>query len=296
MQHINDSNNIEFNTDEFEDTDLQEANNRQEKIMSILQKEPSKASVLKPVIQFLMAVLEPSKIFILPYNFDRTVSNRYFDLLFVVPGSLRSFRELESAINIPYIKSHCIHCSLHNEEKVIEGVSNANPLYVLNFLPKYLVYDNTSRLYPVTTPEQLEAIRAAAMEIFMKGFEKARGFYSCAEQERNNRPELSLFMLHQATELTCRAVLQSLNGDPIKEHKIRIFKKHIRRLALPLFSIFNDDTRQETELFDTLEKGYQGGRYDNDFKVNRDTLQLLFDRVKLFQTTAYEVVKQKTSY
>jgi hypothetical protein len=68
MYHLSGGNNkIELITNVFlyTDTDLHEANNWKEKIISILKKVPSKADVLKPAIEFLVVILKPSKIYML---------------------------------------------------------------------------------------------------------------------------------------------------------------------------------------------------------------------------------------
>ncbi len=299
MYHLSGGNNkIEFVTNIFlnSDTDSQEVNHWKDKLISILQNVPLKADSLKPLIQFLVVTLEPSKIYLLQHNdISGTPPDRYFDLLIVMPGTAPSFSELEPILDIAYLKNKRVCCSLHNEGCVIEGLKNGHPFYCLNFIPGNIVYDGHETTYPVTTPEQFALIQQAAMETFMKGFEKAKSFYSCAEREFNNGSyELTLFMLHQVVELTCRTVLQSLHGRNLKGHEIRMLEKHIRRPAPELVSIFNEDTEQEKRLLDTLEKGYIDARYNNEFKVDKTILSLLFERVKLFQVTAYEVIKMKT--
>lgn len=294
------NNKIELITNVFVNTDtaeLREAKDWKERLIAALQKVPSKADTLKPMIEFLIATLEPSKIYMLQHDdINETKPDKYFDLLIVMPSTSPSFTELEPVLELAYLKDKRVCCSLHNEGSIMEGLKNGHLFYCLNFTPSNLVYDKNPTIYPVATSEQSKLMREKAKDIFTKGFEKAKNFYTCAETEfskENN--ELTLFMLHQAVELTCRSILLSLNGHNVREHEIKILRKHVRRYAPQLASIFNDDNEEEKELLMTLEKGYIATRYDNDFKVDANMLPLLFERVKTFQDVAFQVAKRITN-
>lgn len=101
-----------------------------------------------------------------------------------------------------------------------------------------------------------------------------------------------MFLLHQAVELTFRSILQCLTGCNIREHEIKVLKRHIRCYTPQLVSIFNEDNQQEKELLATLEKGYITTSYDNNYVVDASILPVLSERVKLFQDTPLQVVKR----
>lgn len=293
------NNKIELITNVFVNTDtteMQEAKDWKERLVAALQKVPSKADTIKPMLEFLIATLEPSKIYMLQHNdIGQMKPDRYFDLLIVLPSTSPSFVDLEPVLEIAYLKDKRVCCSLHNEGSIMEGLKNGRLFYSLNFTPANIIYDKNPTRYPVATSEQLELVREKTKEIFTKGFEKAKKFYTCAETEfRNENNEIALFMLHQAVQLTCRSILRCLSGHNIKDHEIKILRKHVRRYAPQLVFIFNEDNEEEKELLATLEKGYIAIRYDNDYKVNANMLPLLLERVKLFQHTALQVVKQIT--
>jgi HEPN domain-containing protein len=286
--------NVFLNTDT---ADIPEVTNWKERLIAVLQKVPSKADNLKPLIQFLVTTIAPTKIYMLEHNdFTDAASAEYIDLLIVVSGRGVSFNEMEPMLEWPYLKDRQVCCSLHSESYVLEGLKNGSIFYSLNCIPENIVYDDNAKSYPVLSSEQLEPMLQVARETFMKGFEKAKCFYECAVKLfSSGNYEPTLFMLHQATELTCRSLVLSLNGYDLKTHKIRTFRKHLRRCASRLLTIFRDDTEEEKNLLDILEKGYVDARYEDDFKVEEGVFPLLFERVKLFQDTAYEVVKQQTT-
>jgi HEPN domain-containing protein len=299
MYHLSGGNNrIELVTNVFlnTDSDLQEATNWKEKIISLLQKVPSKADSLKPVIQFLVATLEPSKIYMLQHSgINEAIPDRYFDLLIVMPSSTPPFTEFEPVLDIAYLKNKRVCCSLHNDGNVIEKLKIGHPFYALAFTQENILYDNSSTAYPVATSEQSSLIRQTVIETFLKGFGKAKTFYYCAEKEfSEGSNEIALFMLHQAVELTCRSITLSLNGYEEKVHEIRIHKKHIPRSTPELLSIFNEENENDKKLLDILEKGYKDARYNYEFKVEENILPPLFEKVELFQNTALKIVKRIT--
>lgn len=291
---------IEYITNVFlnTDTELQEAGNWKEKITSILKKVPSRADVLKPAIQFLVATLNPSKIYMIQHGSpEEDIQNKYFDLLVVLPSTAPSFTEYEPVLNMAYLTNKYVSFSLHNEGNVMEKLKTGHPFYVLNFTSDNIVHDNNQTAYPVPTSEQTALTRLTAMETFMIGFTKAKRFYVCAENEFNEgEKEVSLFMLHQATELICRSITKSLSGYEEKVHELRIQKGHIRRFAPELLSIFNEEKPEDKKLLEILEKGYKDARYNYEFKIEENILPLLFKKVKLFQDTALKIMERTMGY
>ena len=295
MYHLSGGNNkIELITNVFlnTDTDLQEANNWKEKIISILKKVPSKAEVLKPAIQFLAVALKPSKIYMVQHNDEEDVPDKYFSLLIVTPTSST---EQETVLSIAYLTNKNVYFSIHNEGNVIEKIKTGHPYYALNFIPENIVYDNNQTVYPVATSEQSALARQTARETFMIGFLKAKRFLACAENEFNEgQNEVALFMLHQAIELVCRAITKSLSGFEEKVHEIKIQRSHIRRFAPELLSIFDEEKNDDKKLLEILEKGYKDARYNYGFKTDENIMPLLFTKIKLFQDMALKIMERIT--
>lgn len=286
------TNNVFVNTD----TDLPEANKWKEKIASILKTIPSKAEVVKPAIQFLAVTLKPSKIYMLQHdNAGDDLPDKHFSLLIVMPNTSPSLTEQEAIINMAYLTNKNVYFSIHNEGNVIEKIRNGHPYYCLNFIPENIVYDNHNTVYPVPTSEQATLTRQKAKETFMTGFVKARRFYACAESEfSEGQKEVALFMLHQATELVCRAITKSLSGFEEKVHELKIQRNHIRRFAPELLTVFNEEQNDDKKLLELLERGYKDARYNYDFKADENMMPLLFTKVKLFQDMALKIMEKIT--
>jgi len=156
------------------DSDAQEIRVWNERLNSVLQQVPSKADLFKPIIQFLVTAISPTKIYMMQ-NEDSQRRSAYIDLLIVISGKAEvSFTELEPILDIVYLKDQRVSCSLHNEGSVLEGLRNGHIFYSLNFIPENLVYDDKVLSYPVTSLEALQKMKQKALEKFMgyyyKGF------------------------------------------------------------------------------------------------------------------------------
>ena len=162
------------------DSDAQEISEWEERLNSILEQVPSKADLFKPLIQFLVTAISPTKIYMMQ-NEDSQKRSAYIDLLIVISGKTEvSFTELEPILDIVYLKDQRVSCSLHNEGSVLEGLRNGHIFYSLNFIPENLVYDDKVLSYPVTSQEALQKMKQKALEKFMGYYYKASDFYDSA--------------------------------------------------------------------------------------------------------------------
>ena len=264
------------------------------KLEAISDKIPSKADALKPLIQFIVTTIDPSKIYMLLHR-DMEAKEEYIDLLIVVPDSKGvSFTELEPILEMACLNNQRVLYSLHSEGNLVSGLKNGHIFYSLNCIPENLVYDDKTIAYPTTTPEALKTMKALVYEKFNAGLRKAQDFYESAVlfHKQHSSPVVA-FMLHQAIELTYRAILRSLSGYDKKTHELRILKKHIRRCSPLLSNIFPDNTEEEKIWLDILEATYLQARYEDDYQIKETYMTLLFEKAKLFLATAEEVVKTK---
>ncbi|WPV65964.1 HEPN domain-containing protein [Chitinophaga sp. LS1] len=298
MQTNNPHYKIEYTTNIFinGDTDTSGISHWKEKLISILEKVPSQADTLKPLIQFIVVAIAPTKIYMLQHtDITTTATDRYIDLLIIISGkSVSSFTEMEPVLEIAYLKDQRVSCSLHHESNLLGGLRNGHAFYSLNCIPENLVYDDKTVTYPITTPEALLDMKNRVQDQFMKAFEKALHFYESAVALYQKHPSAIVsFMLHQAVELTYRGILLSLNGYDKKTHEIRALKKHARRCSPLLNNVFPDNTEDEKHLLNVLENAYLNARYGEQYDIPDNELPLLFQKVELLQTTAKEIVAKK---
>jgi HEPN domain-containing protein len=112
---------------------------------------------------------------------------------------------------------------------------------------------------------------------FAKGLRNAKDFLYCSSQLRDaqsgERNGLALYMLHQAAELSYRAVLLGLYGLNIRNHSIRTLQKHIQPVApIMAYYCFPCSNEEERLLINLLEDAYLFARYRDDFEVTNKQL------------------------
>jgi len=276
-------------------SNMQEMNRWKENIIAILQQVPSEADALKPLIQFIVAILDPYKIYILKNGGNTSTSpDTYIDLLIIVPDNENILStELAPVFEIACLKHPRVCCSLHSADKVQAAMARGNIFYTMNCIDKNLVYDDERLSLPVTTNRALRNLKLQAEVAFTLSFKKALFFYQSAVfiQENHSEPIVA-FYLHQSIELTYRSILRSLNGYYKKTHVIRSLKDLACRCAPQLNAVLPDNTKHEKHLLDVLENAYLNSRYDNQYTIDDDDLRILFERTKRVLDTAQEMIEQ----
>ena len=133
-----------------------------------------------------------------------------------------------------------------------------------------------------------------AQEDFNNWFESADGFfkgYNFYLSEKNLK--LAVFMLHQAAERFYTVVMLVFTGYKPKLHDLEALDHKAQALSKEFKSIFPKNTEKEKDLFDLLKRAYVEARYDMSYKIARDELEYLAERVKLLQKTTEKVCKER---
>jgi HEPN domain-containing protein len=100
------------------------------------------------------------------------------------------------------------------------------------------------------------------------------------------RPDLTLFMLHQAVEHTCIALIRVFTGYRPNTHNLSRLLAIIENFSAMLMAIFPCITKEEKELFKILQKAYSDSRYKEEYNISLDKVTLLTDRVRELQIIA----------
>jgi HEPN domain-containing protein len=122
-------------------------------------------------------------------------------------------------------------------------------------------------------------------------------FYASAEALHQRKPaRIIAFLLHQAVEFSYRGVLLSLNGYEKRTHEIHVLKKHTRRCAPQLGTIFSSNEQEEKRLTELLNSAYLSSRYDSHYEVSEIDLNIIFEKVKALQDVCKRLVEIKTNH
>jgi uncharacterized protein len=104
----------------------------------------------------------------------------------------------------------------------------------------------------------------------------------------------AVFELHQATENLYYTILLVFTGYKPKTHKLHKLRKYAKPISEELFFVFPiENDNSEKHLFDLLKAGYIDARYNDDFKITRDELLMLFERFEKLRILVENLSKEK---
>src|SRR3546814_323061 len=89
----------------------------------------------------------------------------------------------------------------------------------------------------------------------------------------------SVFMLHQATERVCSAMIRVFAGLHTSTHNLNKLLRYTRLFSMEPSAVFPRNTPEEMHLFDLLFKGYSDARYRQNYQIDADELEILLRRV-----------------
>ena len=154
----------------------------------------------------------------------------------------------------------------------------------------------TSGRFALAEPKELtaEERRKLAQEDFDYYFKSSEGFF--ASHEFNlGRDELSIaaFQLHQATERLYSMILLVFTRYKPSTHDLKKLSQRVASIEPEFLKAFPQSTDDERECFDLLRKAYVHARYKPSYRITKDQLLWLADRVSHLQQLAGELCRKK---
>ncbi len=140
-------------------------------------------------------------------------------------------------------------------------------------------------------PEEKKRI---AQDYFTHWHRKAESFFIDSKNAYDRKDyEKSAFELHQAAECAYKTLLLVFTGYNPNEHCLGMLGEIAAEQDVSLADIFPKDTEAKQERFELLDYAYIGARYDPDYKITREDLEYLSERVKLLLELTEEICKAK---
>ena len=105
--------------------------------------------------------------------------------------------------------------------------------------------------------------------------------------------EQAVFDLHQSVEHACAAVLRVIMGFRPTTHNISRLLGLIGNFSQALTMVFPRQTKEETDLFNILNRAYSESRYNDKYVVSVEIANILRARVADFLSIAQEIYDKK---
>lgn len=194
----------------------------------------------------------------------------------------------------PWADAHCITHKIHT---VNDNLANGIPFFCALYHKGMIVYDSgETALFNPGRIEDCISERAVIEGIWTRWHGLALNFFKSAEESlKYERPDLTIFMLHQAVEHTCGALIRVFTGYRPNTHNLTRLLMMVESFTRQLHMVFPRITREEEEIYGILQRGYLDARYKEDYSVPPAMLRLLLERVGRLQSIAAELYYEKLS-
>ncbi|MDD5727187.1 MAG: HEPN domain-containing protein, partial [Victivallales bacterium] len=155
--------------------------------------------------------------------------------------------------------------------------------YFFSDIKKEGVLLYTSGKYRLERKRKIDPVRRLkiAMEDFEQWFESANNFFDDYTYNFDlKRYKQAAFMLHQVTERFYKAALLTRSGYSPQTHNIAKLGRMIASDYPEFKKIFPRQTEEEKQLFKQLKNAYVDARYKKTYRISREELEYLAERVQ----------------
>jgi HEPN domain-containing protein/predicted nucleotidyltransferase len=187
-----------------------------------------------------------------------------------------------------------VHPIFHGIEFVNEALREGNYFFG-DIKREGIVLFNTSRYQLADKREMSPAdLQARAQADFEQWFTSANVFYKQFNYAYNDGDlKEAAFLLHQATERYYGAIQLVFTGYKPKTHDIEILGWLAKAINIEFGKVFPKATYEERIRFTLLKKAYVDARYKAEYKISKEDLEYLSERVKLLRSLTEQICKEK---
>lgn len=221
--------------------------------------------------------------------FGGQINNSYCDywLLMVTESIARIENSVQDFANAHY-ETGKVLLLVHGKEGIDKSISEGNRFFALVFSTGKLLYNRkfTSSMMTASYWASI-AYNERRKQKFDHGISRAEGFlHGAIECLGNRKYNVCVFMLHQAVEQCCIALIDLYMGYRCDIHNLHRLLMLCRCFSDRPYQLFISDQGDDKDLqtdhqaiFDKLVKSYSNARYLTDFKIEESEVSLLIDKV-----------------
>lgn len=187
-----------------------------------------------------------------------------------------------------------VHPIYHGMEFVNHELSEGS--YFFGDIKKEGILLFTTNRYQLADKRDMSPaeIQAKAQRDFDAWFESANKFfkaYSFSFGEGDLKE--AAFLLHQVTERYYGAIQLVFTGYKPKTHDIEDLGALAKACDMEFDKAFPKASKEEKDRFELLKKAYVDARYNMDYKITKEDLDYLSERVQLLRKLTEEICGEK---
>ncbi len=157
-----------------------------------------------------------------------------------------------------------------------------------------ILYDSGKHKLARRRKLSFEEIKQQAEEYFNDKFQSANEFLENANFNYSKEwYKKSSFMLHQACESYIYAIRLVFTLENPKQHNLSKLLNSVKKYSVEFINVFPQDTPEEKRLFELVKAAYVNGRYDPDFVVTKEDIDLLVPKVELLRDITKRICEEK---
>ena len=156
-----------------------------------------------------------------------------------------------------------------------------------------LLYDSGE--FTLSEARELSSVqrREIAKEDFEQWFESGSEFLvDTLNALQRNSLNRGAFYLHQATESFYSAIMLVFSGYKIKLHDIRKLRSLAGNYNNELWQVFPHSSIDQRQAFKLLERAYIEARYSKEYRISREQLTFLIERVQKLQNLTERICQE----
>ena len=186
-------------------------------------------------------------------------------------------------------------CISHKINSVNDALIAGQPFFCSLYHKGILLYDaGRIALNDPGDPEKGKLKRGMAQSHWTRWYGLAQYFLKGATDSLTyGRTDLTVFMLHQAVEHTCIALIRVFIGYRPNTHNLFRLLTIIENFSPMLMCVFPCITKEEKELFKILQKAYSDSRYKDVYDISADKVAVLTERVRELQAIAESLYMER---
>ncbi|MFY9589407.1 HEPN domain-containing protein [Rickettsia endosymbiont of Halotydeus destructor] len=137
-------------------------------------------------------------------------------------------------------------------------------------------------------------MKEIAKDYYEEWFDFGAGFLidSKSNLERESLRH-SAFYLHQATESFYSSILLVFSNYKPKLHDIKKIESRVANYNSELWQVFPKATPEQKECFELLKKAYVEARYNRNYKITKEQLQYLIERVEKLKNITEKICLER---
>lgn len=226
-----------------------------------------------------------------------TADNPFSYYLVILIDDSEKMREHEISNKIEdncrYLANIC--AIVHKTSSAIKGVQNAQRFWTNVFLKGRTVYTASDVQLPPLSEISKEDLLERAKFHWQRWGTQGKAFLKGAESYYSeDNYNLAAFLLHQSVESVLKSIIQAIIGYRVQIHNLsRLFLLTLL-FTDALQNVFELGTEGNDKAYTLLRGSYADARYNNDFEVDKETVEDLIAKTKALIDTAERIYDQYT--